>query len=296
VQLRYLSVDPYLRGRMKDIKSYFPGFQIGKVGNSGVVFQVLKSKSAKYVEGKHYVGFGQWSLRQLVNENDLQGFWEVPAGFSPSVSLGVLGMPGATSYFGYLELCKPVEGETLVVSGAAGAVGAIVCQLGKIKGCRVIGIAGSDAKCDYLKSIGCDAALNYKSPNLAEQIRNAAPKGVDQYFDNVGGEVKDAVFENLNRSARVSQCGSISQYNSADVPVGRNWDWLIITREIRIEGFIVTRWSKQWPEAFAEMGKWIASGQLKFEETLEHGLDNVITAFNRMMAGENTGKMVVVVD
>ncbi|MDP2436330.1 MAG: NADP-dependent oxidoreductase, partial [archaeon] len=165
----------------------------------------------------------------------------------------------------------------------------------KIKGCRVVGIAGSPAKCTYLTGIGCDAAIDYHVPNLSAAIRAACPYGVDQYFDNVGGLIKDAVFESLNPFARVSSCGAISSYNLAHLTPCRNWEWMIITKQIRIEGFISSRWIDSWPVAFADMAQWIRAGKLTFEETFEHGFGSIINAFNKMMQGENTGKMVVVI-
>jgi len=173
-------------------------------------------------------------------------------------------------------------------------VGAIVCQLAKAKGCFVIGIAGTADKCEWLRThANCDVAINYKTQNVEEAIREAAPKGVDQYFDNVGGAIKDAVYANMNQFARVSVCGAISGYNEAEAPTGKTWEWPIITKQWRIEGFICTRWLAQWPEAFAAMAPLIREGKLKVEETTVKGLENTITAFNQMMTGENTGKMVV---
>ena len=296
VQLKYISVDPYLRGRMKDRESYFPAFEIGQPGANFAVFEVVASKSAAHPVGSTWAGTTPWVLRQNLSAEKLASVWRADhEGIPESASVGVLGMPGATAYFGYLELCAPKEGETLVVSGAAGAVGSIVVQLGKIRGCRVIGIAGSDEKCAFLKSIGADVALNYKHPNLEAAIREAAPKGVDQYFDNTGGDIKDAVYANLNSGARVSACGAISGYNLAEAPIGRTWEWTIVTKQIRIEGFLCFRWITQWPKAFSELAQWIREGKIKYEETIEHGFENIIPAFNKMMQGDNTGKMVIYV-
>jgi len=294
--LRCVSVDPYLRGRMKDKLSYFPGYTIGQPGDSFIVLEVLESKNEKFKAGDFITGVGKWVRRQLLTAKDLQSFRHVVPNSKLSHSVGVLGMPGATAYFGYLDLCSPKEGETLVVSGAAGAVGSLVCQLGKIRGCRVIGIAGSKDKCEYLRSIGCDVALNYKEPNLSEQIKKAAPQGVDQYFDNVSGEVKDAVYPHLNKFARVSVCGAISEYNLSSPPLSPNWDWVIITREVRIEGFLVFRWISRWGEAFAHIDQWMKEGKVKVDEMSVKGLENVVEAFNSMMTGSNTGKMVIEVD
>lgn len=296
-KLRLLSVDPYLRGRMKDIKSYFPGFQLGQPGDSGIVVEVLESKSAAHPAGSLLVGLGKWQQRQILTAEQLAGLSPVMPDAPLSYNLGVLGMPGATAYFGYYDLCQPKEGETVVVSGAAGAVGSIVCQLAKAKGCRVIGIAGSDDKCQWLKTdAGCDEAINYKTcSDMTAAIRAAAPKGVDQYFDNVGGTIKDAVFANLNSMARVSCCGAISSYNvdPKTVPTGPSWEWAIITKQLRIEGFLVFRWIPRWRGAFEEMAGMIRDGKIKVEELIVPGLENTITAFKKMMTGENTGKVVV---
>ena len=272
-------------------------FQIGHPGASHVVVEVLLSTLHPFPVGATFATFARWIDRQTLRAHDLAHCWPVPRDVPPSASLGVLGMPGATAYFGYLRVCRPAQGETLVVSGAAGAVGSLVCQLGKIAGCRVVGVAGSAAKCAYLAGLGCDAAVDYHDADWAEQLRRAAPRGVDQYFDNVGGAIKDAVFALLNPRARVACCGAISSYQMAQqAPASAcNWEAAIIAKQLRIEGFVSSRWIAEWPEAFERIAQWIREGKIKYEETLEYGMDHIVTAFNKLMRGANTGKMVVVI-
>jgi len=294
-----ISVDPYMRGRMKDIKSYFPGFVKGSPGGGGVVLKVVKSNNDSFKQGEFYSGSGQWSeyvVLDLSEKEDAGKFFKVSEhqDIPLTTAVGVLGMPGATAYFGLLDICKPKEGEVVVVSGAAGAVGSIVLQIAKIKGCKVIGIAGSQAKLDWLKALGADAGINYKTTDdMSQAIREAAPDGVDVYFDNVGGAIKDAVFDNLNPRARVSCCGAISSYNLKNPPLVKNQEWIIITKQIMVEGFLCNRWFAQWPKAFEEMAGWIKEGKLTFKETKKESIENVVPAFNAMMKGENFGKMLV---
>jgi len=297
-ELLLLSVDPYMRGRMKDVVSYFPSFTLGSPANGSVIVKVIKSLLPDVEVGKIYAGSGPWQRQAVFTEKAFrEGFWPAqPEGkHTPLESnLGTFGMPGATAYFGYLELCKPKAGETLVVSGAAGAVGHLVVQIGKIKGCRVVAIAGSEEKLKYLTELGCDAVINYKTAkDMKAAVKEAAPNGVDQYFDNVGGPIKDAVFANLNDNSRVSSCGAISSYNLADPQNGPNWEWAIIIKQITISGFLCTRWLAQWPEGFKEMAQWCNEGKLKHDSFVIEGFENTVTAFNRMMSGDNIGKVVV---
>lgn len=279
---------------MKNVKSYAAGFALNEPGVGGVVVEVTESKNPAFPVGKKLAGYGPWKEYAVLGGPQLKSVWPVTEGLPPSLFVGILGMPGATAYFGYLELCKPKEGETLVVSGAAGAVGSIVCQIGKIKGCRVIGIAGSDDKLDYLKKIGCDAVINYKTTtDMVAAVKEAAPNGVDQYFDNVGGYIRDAVFANLNVLGRVAACGAISQYNLEKPELVPSQDFNIIAKQLTISGFIVSRWQSQWVDAFKVMGEWIKEGKLQFSEMTVEGIDNLIPAFNSMMSGENIGKVVV---
>ena len=235
----YVSVDPYLRARMNNVKSYIPPFEVGEPLKSAIVAEVVESKNKNYNVGSHLYGMLDWKLYQA---SDGTGLFPIPEGLAPLSSyLGVLGVTGLTAYFGLLEIGKPKENETLVVSGAAGAVGITVSQIGKIKGCRVVGIAGTDEKVDSLKNkFGLDEAINYKNNiNLLNELKTACPNGVDVYFDNVGGEVSDAVFYLTNNFCRIPVCGAISQYNKAALPMGPRNNPFIISRRIKMQGFIV---------------------------------------------------------
>ncbi|XP_003391770.2 PREDICTED: prostaglandin reductase 1-like, partial [Amphimedon queenslandica] len=204
-------------------------------------------------------------------------------------------MPGATSYFGLLDICKPIkEGETLLVNAAAGAVGSAVGQIGKIKGMRVVGFAGSDEKVAYLKSLGFDAAYNYKTiPSLEAAIKESCPNGVDVFFDNVGGDFFDTVLRQMNTFGRVSVCGAISQYNALEPRKGIDVSPIILMKQLKVEGFIVVRWLDQWPAAFKEMAQWIQEGKLKYRETVFEGFDSMYDAFVSLFKGDNIGKVVV---
>lgn len=205
-------------------------------------------------------------------------------------------MPGNTAYFGFLNICKPKEGETVAVSGAAGAVGTLVGQIAKLKGCRVVGFAGSKDKCDWLiNELKFDAAINYKDGNLAKQLKEAAPKGVDCYFDNTGGEISATVLAQMNVFGRISVCGSISSYNSSpsEWPKVPHVQPLFVFNQLRMEGFIVWRWKNEWLQGIAEVQKWIESGEVKYNETVTEGFDNMRQAFFEMLKGKNFGKAIV---
>eukprot|EP01090_Pellita_catalonica_P006246 TRINITY_DN16451_c0_g1_i1.p1 TRINITY_DN16451_c0_g1~~TRINITY_DN16451_c0_g1_i1.p1 ORF type:complete len:334 (-),score=64.38 TRINITY_DN16451_c0_g1_i1:19-1020(-) len=301
LEAKYISVDPYLRGRMKDIKSYSPGFQIGSAGVSGTVLTCTASNNKDHPIGGNYIGYLPWRTHHKLDYTDektVQSYMlnKIPdMGLPLSSTLSVVGMPGATAYFGLLHITEPKEGETVLVTGAAGAVGSIVCQIAKIKKCRVIGIAGSDEKLEYLKSLGVDATINYKkTTDMDKSIKEAADgKGIDVFFDNVGGEIADVVWNNMNVLGRVSQCGAISTYNAAKPPLGPRRDFLHIAKQIRCEGFLVFRWKAQMLEAFTALGGWIKEGKLTYKETIRDGFENLIPTFNEMMQGGNIGKMIV---
>jgi len=297
VKTLYLSVDPYMRGRMKNVKSYSPPFEIGKPLYGGGVGEVVESKNEKYSVGDVVAGFLNWQHYNLITKaqsGNIQGKVPKEFPFPLSYNLGVLGMPGMTAYLGFLDICEPKAGETLVVSGAAGAVGYLVGQIGKIKGCRVIGIAGSDEKIKILENSGFDVGINYKTTkDMTAAIKNAAPNGVDMYFENVGGEISSAVYNNINRFGRVALCGNISNYNATELPIGPNHDWIFITRSIKLQGFIVSQWINKFPEGIKQMMQWLKEGKIKYEETVRNGLENTPKALLEMFAGENIGKMVV---
>jgi len=297
----FLSVDPYMRGRMRNEKSYFPSFEIGKPVNGGGVGEVVESKDPNYAVGDVVVGALNWSDYNVINPKaiasvgGLYTFHKLQnIGLPYSTALGVLGMPGMTAYFGLLEVSNPKEGETVVVSGAAGAVGTLVGQIAKIKGCHVVGIAGGEEKVKYLKQLGFDEAIDYKAHrDIRQELAKACPKGVDVYYDNVGAEISDVVKQLLNRFGRISCCGAISTYNATEQPVGPRDEWLLTTRSIKKEGFIVSQWASKYPEGVAQMAKWIKEGKIKFEETIREGLENTPKAFVEMLQGANKGKMIV---
>jgi len=289
----YLSVDPYMRGRMSDAKSYAPPVQLGEVMVGGVVGQVVESNHTKFQVGDFVVGFFGWQEYAI---SDGRGVRKVDPNLAPiSTALGVLGIPGLTAYFGLLDICHPQPGETVVVSGAAGAVGSLVGQIARIKGCRTVGIAGSDQKVDYLiRELGFDAAFNYRAEtDYYHKLKELCPDGVDVYFDNVGGEITDAVLHLLNLKARVSICGQISQYNLEKPEMGpRLLSLLIITRS-RIEGFLVTDYALRFDEGIRQMAQWLKEGKLKYREDVIEGFENMPRAFIGMLKGQNIGKQLV---
>jgi leukotriene B4 12-hydroxydehydrogenase/15-oxo-prostaglandin 13-reductase len=288
----YVSVDPYMRGRMSAAKSYVAPFEVGQPIAGGVVAEVVESLSDKLPVGSVIVGNLPW---QQFNVADAQTVNQVPADKAPaSYFLGLLGMPGLTAYFGLLDICQPKAGETVVVSGAAGAVGMIVGQLAKIQGARVIGTAGSDEKVAYLKELGFDEAINYKTtPDIAEALAAAAPNGIDCYFDNVGGAITDAVYDQLNKHARIALCGQISTYNATEAPVGPRPEGKLLKTSTKLQGFIVSDYLDRWPEGVKQLTEWYAQGKLKGEETVTEGFDQIPAAFLGLFKGENTGKAVV---
>ncbi|WP_022823861.1 NADP-dependent oxidoreductase [Hymenobacter norwichensis] len=288
----YVSVDPYMRGRMSAAKSYVAPFEVGQPIAGGVVAEVVESHSDKLPVGSVVVGNLPW---QQFNVADAQTVNQVPADKAPaSYFLGLLGMPGLTAYFGLLDICQPKAGETVVVSGAAGAVGMIVGQLAKIQGARVIGTAGSDEKVAYLKELGFDEAINYKTtPDIAQALAAAAPNGIDCYFDNVGGAITDAVYDQLNKHARIALCGQISTYNATEAPVGPRPEGKLLKTSTKLQGFIVSDYLDRWPEGVKQLTEWYTQGKLKGEETVTEGFDQIPAAFLGLFKGENTGKAVV---
>ena len=289
----YVSVDPYLRGRMNNVKSYIPPFEVGEPMKSAIVAEVVESKNKNYSVGSHLYGMLDWKTFQV---SDGTGLFPIPKDLAPLSSyLGVLGVTGLTAYFGLLEIGKPKENETLLVSGAAGAVGVTVSQIGKIKGCKVVGIAGTDEKVDRLKNkFGLDAAINYKNnKNLLNELKTACPNGVDVYFDNVGGEVSDTVFYLTNNFCRIPVCGAISQYNQPTLPVGPRNNPFIISRRIKMQGFIVFDYSDKYLEAQMQLASWMKEGKVTLEETIIEGFENIPDAFLGLFNGKNFGKMIV---
>jgi len=292
VRTLYISVDPYLRGRMREARSYVPPFQIGEVIRSGVVGEVIESRATEFSPGDIVTGMLGWRLYNAATAPELRKV--DPRVASITTALGVLGMPGLTAYFGLLDIGKPKEGETVVVSGAAGAVGTAVCQIAKIKGCRAVGIAGSDEKNQYLTAaLGVDAAVNYKSPEMSQALKQACPKGVDVYFDNVGGEVSDAVTPLLNHGARVVICGQISLYNLDKPDVGPRPQPFLLVNSALMKGFIITDYSARFAEGVMNLAQWLIAGKLKYAETVVEGFENTPKAFIGLFSGENLGKQLV---
>jgi NADPH-dependent curcumin reductase CurA len=289
----YVSVDPYLRGRMSDAKSYIPSFQLNKPIQSGVIAKVVDSKNENFVVGDYVFGMLDWKTKQVSTG---EGLLKVDASKAPlSTYLGILGLTGLTAYLGLNQIGKPVAGETLVVSGAAGAVGSVVGQIGKILGLRVIGIAGTDEKIDMLNTkFGFDAGINYNtSKDIISDIAKAAPNGVDIYFDNVGGPISDAVLFNINRFARIIVCGAISVYNNKEVPKSISVQPFLIKKSALMQGFIISNYAEKFPEAMTHLSGWLAEDKLTYTETIVKGFDNIPSAFIDLFDGKNKGKMIV---
>lgn len=289
----YVSVDPYLRGRMNDSKSYVPSFEIGKPIQSGIIAEVIESTHSEFKKGDFVSGILEWKEYQVSNGKGLK---KVDQNISSLSSfLGILGMTGLTAYLGLIEIGAPKAGETIVVSGAAGAVGSIVGQIGKILGCRVVGITGTDEKAELIKSkFKFDYAVNYKTAtNLNKAIQDACPNGVDVYFDNVGGEISDAVLANINKYARLPVCGTISHYNDTKIPVGPRIQPTLLTKSALMKGFIVGDYSAKFPAAINQLAIWLKEGKLTYAETIVSGFDNIPQAFLDLFEGKNKGKMIV---
>lgn len=293
VKTLYLSVDPYMRGRMNDAKSYIPPFQVGQVLSGGVVGQVIASHHEKFRPGDFVSGTLPWQDYAISNG---AGLHTVNPSHAPvSTALGILGMPGLTAYFGLLEIGQPKAGETVVVSGAAGAVGTIVGQIAKLKGCYVVGIAGSEEKNAYLRDeLGFDVVLNYKTEiNLRKSLRESCPNGIDVYFDNVGGDITDAVMMNLRHGARIALCGQISLYNLEKIDVGPRILSQLLINSALMKGFIVSDYASKTREGIAQLANWLAEGKLKYRENIVEGLENVPDAFLGLFRGDNLGKQLV---
>jgi NADPH:quinone reductase len=289
----YLSVDPYMRGRISQAKSYAAGVEIGGVMVAGGVARVVESKNPNFAVGDIVDVYMGW--QEYVVSNG-KGIRKLDPSVAPvSTALGVLGMTGMTAYFGLLDVCNPKPGETVVVSGAAGAVGSIVGQIAKIKGCRTVGIAGGDDKVEWiLKECGYDAAFNYKTTeNYGIKLKELCPNGIDVYFDNVGGTITDAVFMQINTFARLSICGQISQYNNSKPEMGPRLLGMLIVARAKAQGFLVTDYMPRFSEALPEMSRWLSEGKLKYREDIVDGFENLPKAFIGLFHGENIGKRIV---
>ncbi|MFZ1156089.1 MAG: NADP-dependent oxidoreductase [Solirubrobacteraceae bacterium] len=292
VKILYVSLDPAMRGWMNEGRSYVPPVQIGEVMRAGTVGVVVESKSEKLASGDHVSGWLGVQEYAACNENEV--FKVDTETVALPTYLGALGMPGVTAYFGLLEVGAPKEGETVVVSGAAGAVGSVVGQIAKLKGCRVVGIAGGPEKCKWIvDELGFDAAIDYKNEDVNVALREHCPEGVDVYFDNVGGEILDAVLARLALKARVALCGAISQYNNLDSVKGPSNYMSLLVNRARMEGFVVVDYMGRAPEAVREMAGWISDGRLVAREDVVEGFESFPEALLKLFAGENVGKLVL---
>jgi NADPH-dependent curcumin reductase CurA len=285
----WLSLDPYMRGRMSDAKSYVKGVELGEVMVGQTVGEVVSSRNEKFKEGDKVLTQLGWQLFGTTREATRVDEKRAPL----SCYLGVIGMPGMTAYFGLKDIGQPKRGETVVVSAASGAVGSVVGQLAKIWGCRAVGIAGGGQKCDYVaRELGFDACVDYKAANLKEALRQACPSGVDVYFDNVGGQIFDTLLAQMNLHARVVVCGLISDYNATEPYAIRNWRAVLVNR-IRLQGMIVFDWKERYGEATKALGGYFGEGKLKYRESVIEGLDNAPRGLIALLKGENFGKQLV---
>lgn len=292
VQAIWLSLDPYMRGRMRDAQSYATPVELDQVMVGGVAGRVIKSRTPAFSSGDIVEGSLGWQEYAISDESKLR---KVDLSLGPlSTALGVLGMPGMTAYFGFLHIGQPRPGDTVVISAASGAVGQVVGQISKITGCRTVGIAGTPEKIDYIvNELGFDAGINYKTENLDSALMAACPLGVDVYFDNVGGVISDAVFEQLNVFARVSICGQISQYNAEEPEPGPRSLGLLVRRQGRAEGFLVSQFANRFEEGRQRIAGWMKEGRIKYKEDVVGGLENAPRAFIGLMQGKNFGKLLV---
>ncbi|XP_063907828.1 prostaglandin reductase 1-like [Zophobas morio] len=290
----FLSVDPYMRSLAHDVA-------IGQTFIGSQVAKIIESKNPKYPVGKYVVGEFGWRTHTIADETPPlpKGYpipWIIPdlEGLPLSLSLVILGMPGNTAYFGFLEICKPQPGETVVVTGAAGAVGSIVGQIAKIKGCRVIGVAGSDDKGKWLtQELKFDHYVNYKDKDFEKKLAEAAPDGIDCYFDNVGGDLANKIMRQMNLFGRVSVCGVSSAYNNKDGAKADVVQFAVLFKQLKVEGFIFTRWLDRWFEGVLQNKQWIKEGKLVYRESVRQGFENMFDVFVEVLKGDNVGKAIV---
>jgi NADPH-dependent curcumin reductase CurA len=292
VKQHYISLDPAMRGWMSEMRSYIPPIQLGEVMRAGSVGEVIDSQHEKFQVGDYLTGWGGVQQYAL---SDGKGWHKVDPSIAPlPLYLSTLGMPGMTAYFGILRVGAIKEGETVLMSAAAGAVGSVAGQIAKIKGCKVVGIAGGPEKCHYLiEELGFDGAIDYKNEDLRKAIKRECPEGVDVYFDNVGGDMLDTALTRLRKNARVVICGAISQYNHMEaVQAPKNYLSLLVNRA-RMEGMVVMDYAKDYRSAAMEMGGWIMQGKLKSKEDIYEGIENFYETYQRLFSGEKLGKLVL---
>lgn len=297
----YISVDPAMRGWLNDIASYVPPVQIDEVMRAHTVGQVVESKHDAYTPGEFVAGPGLWQDYYVAGRAALRGrgtpgfsVTRVPEGARPTWALGVLGLTGLTAYFGLLDVGRPRPGETVVVSGAAGATGSIAAQIAKIAGCRVIGIAGGEEKCRWLtEGLGLDAAIDYKSERVRRRLREVCPNGIDVFFDNVGGEILNDAISRIAQRGRVVLCGAISMYNATELPPGPSTYVQMIGQRARMEGFIIFDYEAEYPVATRHLLQWIEEGRIQVAEDLQEGFDDLPALLNGLYTGANLGKRIV---
>ncbi len=297
VRHHFLSLDPYMRGRMNDSKSYAVPQALGQAMGGGTVGEVVESNNAKFAVGDKVVGMGGWQQYSVVDANVLGALRKVDTTHVPlSAYLGAVGMPGVTAWYGLVKIIEPKAGETMVVSAATGAVGSAFAALSKARGCRTVGIAGGPDKCKYaVEELGFDVCIDYKlykdANSLSAALKDACPNGVDGYFENVGGMVLDAVLSRMNAFGRIAVCGMIAGYNGAPLPL--TYPALILMNRLKVQGFIVSEHMEVWPEALKELGTMVATGKLRARESIAQGLEAAPEAFLGLLKGKNFGKQLV---
>ena len=297
VHHHFLSLDPYMRGRMNDAKSYAVPQPLGQTMQGGTVGEVVESRNPRYVVGDKVVGMGGWQEYSVVDATQPGALRKVETTHVPlSAYLGVVGMPGVTAWYGLVKICEPKAGETMVVSAATGAVGSAFAALSKARGCRTIGIAGGPDKCKYaVEELGFDACIDYKlhkdAASLSKALKDACPNGIDGYFENVGGMVLDAVLPRMNAFGRIAVCGMIAGYDGQPLPLSN--PALILTQRLKVQGFIVSEHMEVWPEALKELGTLVATGKLRARESIAQGIESAPEAFLGLLKGKNFGKQLV---
>ncbi|MEO6293406.1 MAG: NADP-dependent oxidoreductase [Burkholderiaceae bacterium] len=297
VQHHYLSLDPYMRGRMNDSKSYAAAQPLGQVMGGGTTGVIVESRNTKFAVGDKVVGMGGWQQYSVVDANAVGALRKVDTTHIPlSAYLGSVGMPGVTAWYGLMQICEPKAGQTIAVSAASGAVGSVVGQLAKAKGCRVVGFAGGMDKCKYVvDELGFDACIDYKaypdSKALYMALKEVTPDGIDGYFENVGGVILDVVLSRMNAFGRIALCGMIAGYNGVPVPITQ--PQLFLMSRLTMRGFIVAEHMEHWPEALKELGGLVATGKLKFRESIAQGIESAPEAFLGLLSGKNFGKQLV---
>ncbi len=297
VHHHFLSLDPYMRGRMNDSKSYAVPQPLGQTMQGGTVGEVVESRNPRYIVGDKVVGMGGWQEYSVVDATQPGALRKVETTHVPlSAYLGAVGMPGVTAWYGLVKICEPKAGETMVVSAATGAVGSAFAALSKARGCRTIGIAGGPEKCKYaIEELGFDACIDYKlhkdAASLSKALKDACPNGIDGYFENVGGMVLDAVLPRMNAFGRIAVCGMIAGYDGQPLPLSN--PALILTQRLKVQGFIVSEHMEVWPEALKELGTLVATGKLRARESIAQGIESAPEAFLGLLKGKNFGKQLV---